>query len=444
VRVVIVGAGEVGRHLGRSLQHEAELILVDSDAQALVVAEENIDALSLVGDATHRKVLARAEIGRADLLIAVTPSDAVNVVCAALARSMGVRQAVARVDDPDFFATDLGFERGVLGIDAVLCASRLVSVELLRMLAGVRALHVVPVAAGLVHVATHELGEDSPLVRSRGRATHWPEAIAAVIRGGHLRPVAEVEHAELGDVVLICGRPMTVLTALHELTPASGSVRTTIVGGGDVGAQLARLLAPRGLIDRLIERSRPRCSELAEQLDQVQILHGDGTNLAFLREEQVGSADALLAVTGSDEANLMTSLLARELGVAQVFALVHRPGYAGVYSHLGVSGTVSPHETVARVVHWLLPRGALVGRTPLEDLGVEIVELRVGEQAARIADLPLPPGAVVLAIAGDGVRSARVRTNISPGEHAIVVVPAARIELLVTALARGDRRGGGA
>ncbi len=444
MRVVIVGAGEVGRHLAHSLQHEAELILVDSDAQALAVAEENIDALSLVGDATHRQVLARAEVGRADLLVAVTPSDAVNVVCAALGRNMGARQVVARVDDPDFFVTDLGFERGVLGIDAVLCASRLVSVELLRMLAGVRALQVVPVAAGLVHVATHELGEDSPLLRGRGRATQWPEAIAAVVRRGHLRPVVEVEHAEHGDVVLICGRPMTVLGVLHDLTPASGSVRTTIVGGGDVGAQLARLLAPRGLLDRLIERNRPRCSELAEQLDRVQVLHGDGTNLAFLREEQVGSADALLAVTGSDEANLMTSLLARELGVAQVFALVHRPGYAGVYSHLGVSGTVSPHETVARVIHWLLPRGSLIGRTPLEELGVEVVELRVGEQVARLADLPLPPGAVVLAIAGDGVRSARARSGVSPGEHAIAVVPAARADLLVKALARGDRKGGGA
>ncbi|MBA3548224.1 MAG: NAD-binding protein, partial [Nannocystis sp.] len=159
MRVVIVGTGEVGRHLAHSLQHEAELILIDSDAQALLAAEENIDALSLVGDATHRRVLARAEVGRADLLIAVTPIDAVNLVCAALGRSMGARQVVARVDDPDFFVTDLGFERGVLGVDAVLCASRLVSVELLRMLAGVRALQVVPVAAGLVHVATHALGE---------------------------------------------------------------------------------------------------------------------------------------------------------------------------------------------------------------------------------------------------------------------------------------------
>lgn len=441
MRVVIVGAGEVGRHLARSLHHEAELILVDSDAVALAAAEENIDALSLVGDATHRDVLARAEVGRADLLVAVTPSDTVNLVCAALARTMGTRQTVARVDDPSFFATELGFERGVLGIDAVLCASRLVSVELLRMLAGVRAQHVIPAAAGLVHVATHRLGEDSPLLRSRARTTNWPDSIAAIVRGGHLRAVSEVEHAELGDVVVICGSPMTVLGVLHDLTPASGAVLTTIVGGGDVGAQLARLLGPRKLIDRVIERSRPRCQELAEQLEGVQVLHGDGTNLAFLREEQVGRANALLAVTGSDEANLMTSLLAREVGVGHVFALVHRPGYAGVYSHLGVSGTVSPHETVAQVIHWLLPRGALVGRTALAELGVEVVELRVPGGTDKIADLPLPPGSVVLAIANEGIRTTRARSSLTVGEHVIAVVPAARSAMLDKSLARLDRKG---
>ena len=442
MRVVIVGAGEVGRHLGRSLQRDAELILVDRDAQALTAAEEQLDALSLAGDGTHRDVLARAEVGRADLVVAVTPSDAVNLVCASLARAMGARQTVARVDDPDFFATDLGLERGVLGVDAVLCASRLVSVELLRMLARVRARCATPAAAGMVHVVAHELAEGASLLRGRGRATAWPEAIAAVIRGGHLRPAAEVEHAEVGDVALICGPPLTALATLRELTRAAGPLQTTIVGGGDVGAQLARSLAPLGLLDRLIERSRPRCQELAEQLHAVQILHGDGTNLEFLREEQVGSAEALIAVTGSDEANLMTSLLAREIGVPKVFALVHRPGYAGVYSHLGVSGTVSPHETVAQVIQWLLPHGALVGRTPLAELGVEVVELRARQLAERVADLPLPPGSVPLVIAGDKVRSLRGGGGLGPEDHVIAAVPAARMAMLEKSLARVDRRGG--
>lgn len=437
MRIVIIGAGEVGRHLGQSLQAEAELILVDANARALAAAEEGLDALSLVGDGTHRSVLRRAEVHRADLVVAVTASDAVNLVIAALARELGAARTVARVDDPSFYETDRGFEAGVLGIEASLCASRLVGVEFLRSLASVRARQVVACAGGLVQVGSHVLGDDSPLLtQSRSRATTWPEPIRAIVRTGQLRPSATIEHAELGDVVLMACGPLELLELLHELTPAAGKLRTSIVGGGDVGVQLAELLGPRGFLDRLLEVDRTRCWALAERLDDVQVLHGDGTNIAFLREEQIGRADALLAVTGSDEANLMTSLLARELGVEHVFALVHRPGYAGVYSHLGVTGTVSPHETIALVMRSLLPRGVIMGRHPLSELGVDIVELRPGA-GVRVGDLPLPSGAIPLVIAGRSICSPKPRTALEADDVLVVALPAGRVAELEKSLKRG-------
>lgn len=448
MRIVIIGAGEVGRHLARSLQADADLILIDSSAAAVSEAEDCLDARALVGDGTHRSVLAEAEVHKAELVAAVTAIDSVNLVIAALAKSMGAAQVVARVDDPEFYVTSQGIERQVLGIDAAVCASRLVGVELLRRLAEVRARQVIPCAAGFVHIASHVLGEDSPLVdTSRARGTSWPKSVRAVIRAGSLRPVHQVEHAEVGDVVLLAGSPLTVFEELlgRALTPSSGTTETTIVGGGDVGVQLARLLGPRHLLDRLIERDRARCWALADQLDEVQILHGDGTNLAFLRDEHVGRADALLAVTGSDEANLMTSLLARELGVDHVFALVHRPGYAGVYSHLGVSGTVSPHETVVEVITWLLrsSEAALVGRAHLDGLPVEIVELRLYEDGLKVADLPLPTGSVALLIAGAQLREAKPRAVLSREDHVIVAVPSGRVAKLERDLRRRARRAQG-
>lgn len=442
MRIVIVGAGEVGRHLGRSLQPEAELILVDTDARALAHAEEGLDALTLVGDGTHRSVLRKAEVHRADLVIAVTASDSINLVIAALARELGAKRTVARVDDPLFYDTDRGFEVGVLGIEASLCASRLVGVELLRSLAAVRARQVLPCASGLVQVASHVVGEDSPLLaRSRARAIAWPEPIRAIVRTGQLRPVAEVEHAELGDVVLIACEPLALLELLHELTPAAGRLRTAIVGGGDVGMQLAALLGPLGLLDRLIEQDRQRCWSLAERLHGAQVLHGNGTNLAFLREEQVGRADALLAVTGSDEANLMISLLARELGVEHVFARVQRPGYAGVYSHLGVTGTVSPHETIAQVIHGLLPRGIKIGQSTLNELAVDIVELRPGIAGLKVADLPLPSGAIPMIIAGRTIRPPRPRTPLEIDDVLVVALPGGRVAMLDNGLRKLARKG---
>lgn len=436
MRIVIIGAGEVGRHLGQSLQTEADLILIDANARALAAAEEGLDALTLVGDGTHRSVLRKAEVQRADLVVAVTANDAVNLVIAALARELGAARTVARVDDPSFYETDRGFEAGVLGIEASLCASRLVGVEFLRSLASVRARQVVACVGGLVQVASHVLGDDSPLLtQSRARATSWPEPIRAIVRTGQLRPSATVEHAEIGDVVLMACAPLELLELLHELTPAAGKLRTAIVGGGDVGVQLAELLGPRGFLDRLLEVDRTRCWALAERLDDVQVLHGDGTNIAFLREEQIGRADALLAVTGSDEANLMTSLLARELGVEHVFALVHRPGYAGVYSHLGVTGTVSPHETIAHVMRGLLPRGVIIGRHPLSELGVDIVELRPGA-GVRVGDIPLPSGAIPLIIAGRNVRSPKPRTALEADDVLVVALPSGRVAELEKSLKR--------
>ena len=438
MRIVIIGAGQVGRHLARSLQAQAELILIDVDARELASAEESLDVLTLAGDGTHRTVLKKAEVASADLVIAVTAVDTVNLVCAALARELGAPRAVARVDDPNFYTSDRGFELGVLGIEASVCASRLVGVEFLRTLAALRAREVLPCAAGLVQVASLVIGEDSPLLqRSRARATAWPPQIRAIVRAGQLRQSAEVEHAELGDVALLACGPLSLLELLHELTPASGHTRTTIVGGGDVGVQLAGLLSPIGLVDRLIEHDRPRCWSLAEQLHQVKVLHGDGTNIAFLREEHVGHADALLAVTGSDEANLMTSLLAKEIGVDHVFALVHRPGYADVYSHLGVTGTVSPHETIARVIHSMLPRGIILGRSALSELAVELIELRPGKAGLRIGDLPLPPGAIPLIIAGRELRAARPRTALEVDDVLVVAIASGRVSRLERALRRG-------
>lgn len=443
MRIVIVGAGQVGSHLGQSLQSEAELILIDSNSRVLAAAEENLDVLTLAGDATHRSVLRKAEVDRADLVVAVTDDDAVNLVIAALARELGAARTVARVDDPSFYETERGFEAGVLGIEATLCASRLVGVEFLRALAAVRARQVVPCASGLVQVASHVLGEDSPLLsRSRARATTWPAAVRAIVRTGQLRPSATVEHAEAGDILLMACGPLELLELLHELTPSAGKLRTAIVGGGDVGVQLAELLGPRGFLDRLVEVDRSRCWALAARLHDVQVLHGDGTNIAFLREEQIARADALLAVTGSDEANLMTSLLARELGVAHVFALVTRPGYAGVYSHLGVTGTASPHETIAHVLRSLLPRGVLVGRHPLSELGVDVVELRPGA-GVRVGDLPLPSGAIPMIIAGRTIVPPKPRTTLEADDVLVVALPSGRVPELEKSVRRSSRGGDG-
>lgn len=442
MRALILGAGEAGRFLAASLSHEAEVVIVDNDAAALLEAEEALDVLVVQGDVTHRRVLERAEAHRADVAVAVTGSDAINVAAAVMAKAAGVGRTIARVDDPGFYHGQEGLERNVAGIDACICASRLVGRELLRLVASVDASFSASLGGGTAHVALLGLDDASPLrgespaklrVRSDGAA------IRAVLRGGTLRAVHEVETLDEGDRVLVVGSPLAV-TALVRKNRPSGRDRVALVGGGDVGLQLANMFATLSGDVRLVERSRARCEDLAPLAPQVAVLHGDGTNLSFLREERVGGADMVLAVTGSDEVNLMSSLLARELGVAHTFALVHRPGYTSVYEHLGLSGTTSAHEVMAHTLQGLLPGRELVSAAPLVGTDLELLELRVPPLRRPLSprSLPLGPGTQVVAVIDHDEVTHLLDPNaeVDGSEHVVAVAPAHRRREILRALRR--------
>lgn len=429
MRVVILGAGEVGRHLARSLSTEAEVILVDADADALGVAEDELDVLTLTGDVTHRHVLEQAEIKRADLCVSVTGYDSVNVSAAVLAKSAGAVRVVARVDDPGFYRAEEGVEKNVSGIDACVCASRLIGGELLRLVTSIDTRFATSLVGGAVHAALIELDDGSPV---RGRAptelrTRGDALVRAVVRGTTVRAASEVSALDDGDRIVIVGTPVAVAEMARTVRHHQGG-RAVLMGGGDVGLQLARTLAALTRDVRVVESERQRCEELARILPSVTVLHGDATNLGFLREERVGLAEFVLSVTGSDEINLMASLLSRELGARHTFALAHRPGYAAVYQHLGIEGTTSAHEILARTLQWLLPRRHIVGATDLPGLDWELLELRVPARLRRtlsVRDLSLGSSTVPLAVlaASKPTLHPDVGGRLEGGEHVIVVAP---------------------
>lgn len=439
MRAIILGAGESGRFIAASLSAEAEIVLVDDDPAALALAEESLDVLVLRGDVTHRAVLARAEAHRADVVIAVTGSDAVNVAAAVVARTFGVARTIARVDDPGFYSTEEGLECDVAGIDACICASRLVGRDLLRMVTSIDSEFTAAPGGGVVHVALVRIEGDSPFrgetpakMRSRG------EAVACgVLRGGNMRAPAEVEQLEEGDRLMLRGSPLAVADLVQRSRRRG---RAVLIGGGDVGMQLATLFAPLGADVRLIESMRSRCEELARLVPRCAILHGDGTNLSFLREERVGLAEWVLAVTGSDEVNLMASLLTRELGVEHTFSLVHRPGYASVYEHLGIKGTTSAHEVMVETLHGLLPGRPIIGSSRLPGTDLEMLELRVPPLPRPLAPRALPLGANGLVVAVIG-RDTQMRlrdpaARLEGGEHVVAVVPAVRRREILRAMQR--------
>lgn len=447
MRVLILGAGDVGRHLARSLSRDANVVLLDRDPHALSIAEDELDVLVLHGDATHRHALEQAEVSRADLVISVAGTDAVNVAAGVLAKNLGARRVVARVDDPGFYRGNLGVEREVAGIDACVCSSRLVGVDLLRLVNQVEVGWTYTFVGGAVHVGVVEVNETSPLVgetlgRVGGESSRYARA---VLRGSSIRMPQELSSVEVGDRVVLAGPPVEVARVARKIRGRDRD-RVVIIGGGAVGLQLGRALSTLSRELSIVELSRDRCEELARELPGATILHGDGTNLAFLREERIGSAETSLAVTGSDEVNLMASLLGGELGTEYTFALVHRPGYASVYAHLGISGTASDHEVLASTLQWLLPGRTVVRAASVPESDWEILELRVPHRlgrSLRVRDLALGATVRMLGVlpADDPTIATETNPVLAGGEHLLVAAPANErrgVERRLSILAEGE------
>lgn len=430
MRCVILGSGEVGVHLARELAAAGmEIVLVDKDASALAAAEEGIDALTMVGDATHWDVLRRVHVDGAGLVVAVTGSDEVNLVAAGLAAQCGAPRTVARADAAGLYRTGAAIETDLLGVPFVLCASRLLAHELLRMLRARSASYVGDFAAHSVRVCVVELDDESPAIGQDASSLKHAAAAhaAAVIRDGVLRPLVEITRLELGDRLLLAGPPGPVAESQYKLLDIYRERRVVLIGGGDVGAQLARELSNTERHVQIIERDPARCRALSEQIPRATVIEGDGTSIALLRDQQVQHADAMLATTKSDDANLMASLLARDLGVANTFAIVHRHGYADVYAHLGVSGTVGPHDAIANMVRSLLPRDGVLQTQQLPDCSHELVEYQLDDGLpgnATLGGLVLPPGCLLLALARNHTfEPIEPRMRLRPADHLVIAQP---------------------
>ncbi|MBN2194968.1 MAG: Trk system potassium transporter TrkA [Polyangiaceae bacterium] len=408
MRVLVLGAGDVGTFIARELSAGGhDVVLVDRDAAALTGAEEIADVLTLVGSVTQRSVLRTAEAERANLAVVVTGSDETNLVAGGLAAELGARRVVARVDDPGFYEREGGVERGALGVQSIVCASRLVCDELLRSVSRIEASHVGHFAGNAVQVALQPVRDGCPLLGQPGARLRLPRGVHAVgvLRDRILRRPTEIDIVEGDDAILLSGATGDVLRATLELRGHRSTRRAVVVGGGDVGLQLGRRLARVGESVSLIESDRKRCEFLANELPEVRVVYGDGTSLATLRDEGADTADFSLSVTRADEVNLMSALVLRELGVPDVFTLVHRPGYAGVYGHLGIRATAGAHDAILRVVQRMLPGTGVLGSEPISDTSYELFELLLPgtlADGATLGDLPLPAEALLVAHARAG------------------------------------------
>ncbi len=430
MNIVIIGAGEVGRHLAKILSQEKHAVsIVDTDPVKAQTLTESMDVQAIVGDGTRAGVLTQAGASKADLVVAVSDQDRVNMLASLISKKLGAQRVILRLHDTRPLEGYEYFYKQALGFDVVLSTEVLAANFIVEMVRQHHALEVESFAEGRVYLRRFPLREESELTAEPLQSLRLPAGVlvVAVIRGGHLFiPTGEDVLAVKDQLFIIgAGRDCDAFERMAG-EKKTWSRTAVIMGGGSLGAQLTRTLAKvPGLSVRVIERDPSRARLLASEVDdKVLVIEGDATDLDLLSEERVGEANVFVATTKDDENNMIACQLAKAQGINRSVALINKSSYTTVYDLLGLDQAVSPRLLCASKILRFVRAGSLSTISVLADGKAEVLELSAPfREPVKVKALGLPKGAVIGAvIRGDSVKIARGDTTIQRGDRVIVFV----------------------
>ncbi len=437
MKIVILGAGQVGASVAESLVSEQnDITVVDIEPARLRVLQDRLDLRTVNGSASHPSVLIEAGIEDADLLIAVTQSDETNLVACKLANQLfNVPRRIARVRATDFLNDEKVLGPDGFQVDLSICPEQVLTDYIVKLVEFPEALQVLDFADGKVSLVAMRAYKGGPLVghpiRDLGR--HIPNIdtrVVAIFRGD--TPVAPEGDTvvEAGDEVFCLAPSRDIRGVMRELRRMDRPVkRVMIAGGGNIGQRLARALAADYSV-RVIDHNKRRCEALAAKLERVLVLNGDATDEELLEQENIAEMDLFVAVTNDDENNIMGSLLAKRMGARRVVALINRRSYVDLVQGAQIDVAISPAQATIGKLLAHVRRGDIVAVHSLRRGAAEALEAVVhGDRESckvtgrRIEEIELPPGTTIGAIVrGDEVLMAHHDTQIIAEDHVIVFV----------------------
>ena len=428
MRVIIVGAGEVGFNTALMLSREEhDVVLIEQDETLVERATEQLDALTIQGNGASPRLLAEAGVKKSDLLIATTNSDEVNIIACLAAKAQEVPRTVARLHNPDYYDPREPIERDMFKIDFVIHTEQMAAEEIREALLVPGATNVETFAEDRIEVAEVIMNAGSPIVGLPVRDIELPEQslIVGIVRNGEALVPRGDTVLGARDHVFLIGEQRHIGRIVGAVTTDTATVREVMIfGGGRIGLRLALALEQVGISVKVIERDEARARYVASQLNKGLVLHEDGTSQDLLLQEGIDRMDAFVAATGDDRANLLAAMYARRLGARQTIAGISRGEFAPLADALGVDITISPRLLAAGAILRFVRRGDVVAVTLLES-GAEMMELRV-PQGSQVAGRPLskvgfPQGALVGAILREGkVIIPSGREAMKPGDDAVV------------------------
>ena len=415
MRIIIIGAGEIGITIARKLsQEKKDVTLIEQDEVRLRTIEESLDVQTIIGSGSKPDTLKAAGIESADMLVAVTRIDETNMIACLIADTYNPKAIkIARIRNQDYVVDGHLLAEGRLPIDHHINPERMACSKILRLLEIGSATDVIDFAQGRVNLIGVRMTADSPLVGHRFSelGTIYPDRqvlFGMICRGSRAIIPKGGDRILNEDLLYAVTQPINIPSALmfasKKMYPAR---RVMIAGGSMIGLLLAQGLEERGDSAKLIERDAQRCEELSDILPRTVVLHGEPTDSALITEENIENLDAFIAVSDDEEENILAALLAKQLGAKTTYALTNKLTYMTLIKALGVDVVISPNSMAINSILHLIRKGRILSATTIGDEEAEAEALEfVAHESMDIVGRPLkkirfPRGALVGAIVRD-------------------------------------------
>lgn len=437
MKILILGAGQVGSTVAESLVGEAnDITVVDADALKLQQLQDRLDLRTLIGNASHPAILEQAGVADCDMLLAVTQSDEVNMLACKLAASLyNTPTRIARIRATEFLERPEVFSKENFCVDFSICPEQILTDYIVKLIEFPEALQVLEFSNKKASLVAMRAYVGGPLVGNplSFLQSHMPQVdtrVAAIFRKDHAIMPTGATVVENDDEIFFIAATKNIRSVMSEMRRMDKPCkRVMIVGGGNIGRRLAKALEKSYQV-KLIEFNKKTCAKLAQDLTHTLVLNGDGTDEKLMQQEHVEDIDVFCALTNDDENNIMSALLAKQGGARKVISLINRSAYVELVQGGKIDIALSPAQVTIGSLLAYVRQGDVAAVHSLRRGAAEALELVVhGDRKSsrvvgrRIDEIDLPEGTTIGAVVrGEDVIMGHHDLVIEAEDHAIVFV----------------------
>lgn len=393
MNIVIAGDGEVGFHLAKTLSKiEHNITVVDPHSELLKMLEAESDLLTIAGNSTSIETLKEAGVGNADLLISVLHEESINIITCMLGKRIGAKRTIARVNSQEYLNDKNKLMFKGMGVDELVCPEKIAAKEIANLLTRNVATELFDFSNGLLSIYMLRIDSRAAVINktlvevAQTYPTLGARTVCIIRHGNTIIPKGDDKYL-IGDLVYLIAKPKSIGMIKEIGGKQDVSIKSAIIiGGGRIGRRAAKMINDK-LQLKIIEQDRELCIRLANDFENTMIINGNGSDIGLLQEEGIAQTDALIAVTGSTETNIMSCLYAHKQGVKKTIALVENINYIDVSQDIGIDTIINKKLITASYIARFTLSGDVTSSKWLSGIDAEVIEVVVKEGSPITKDI---------------------------------------------------------